>query len=107
MPTPDPGAIKSSAHSSMVWTKALQIVKQKLSDNNLPPLDLTNLTSQSVEENMKAVVKALNASQQDDKKNQWRYTWNGEEVIIVERLGKILRSIGKYSKVVSIYCDTK
>ena len=91
-------AIEPPSHS--VWTKALEIAKQKLSDNNLPPLDLTNLTSQSAEESIEAVVKALNTLQEDDKKKRWSYTWRGKKVIIVERVGKILRSIETYSKAV-------
>jgi len=93
----DPGV---NEPSSQVWAKALEIVKQKLSDNNLPPLDLTNLTSQSAEENIEAVVKALNNAQDDDKKKRWSYTWCGKEVIVVERWGKILKNVEKYSGVV-------
>ena len=89
-----------TAAASSVWAKALEIAKRKLSDNNLPPLDLTNLTSQSAEENIGAVIRALNAAQEDDRKKRWSYTWRGKEVIVVERLGKILKSVEKYSKVV-------
>ena len=84
----------------MVWAKALEITKRKLSDNNLPPLNLTNLTSQSVEENVEAVVKALNMLQEDDKKKRWSYTWRGKKVIVVEHLGKILKTVEKYLQVV-------
>ena len=85
---PDPDGIEPS---SQVWAKALKIAKKKLGDNNLPPLDLTNLISQSAEENMEAIVKALNTAQEDHKKQRWRYT---------ERLGKILKSVETYTKVV-------
>ncbi|RPB22652.1 hypothetical protein L211DRAFT_826561 [Terfezia boudieri ATCC MYA-4762] len=95
----DPDAMEAS---SQVWAKALEIAKKKLSDKNLPPLDLTNLTSQSAEENIEAVIKALNTAQEDDKKNRWSYTWRGKEVIVVERLGKILKNVEKYSQVVNI-----
>jgi len=61
-----------------------------------------NLTSQSAEENIEAVVKALNIAQEDDKKKRWGYTWRGKEVIVVERLGKILKSVEKYSRIVDI-----
>ena len=91
---------------SVVWAKALQITKKKLGDNSLPPLDLTNITSQSAEENIRAVVRALNISQEDKKKKRWSYTWRGREVIVVERLGKILRSVEKYSKVVDTAIQT-
>ena len=83
-----------------IWTKALDIAQNKLSENKLPQLDPTKLTSESAGENIDAVVKSLNVLQQDKQKNRWRYTWRGEEVVIAERLGKILRSIEKYSTVV-------
>ncbi|RPB17929.1 hypothetical protein L211DRAFT_431834, partial [Terfezia boudieri ATCC MYA-4762] len=60
-----------------VWAKALELAEKKLNKNNLPPFNLTNLTSQSAEENIEAVVKALNAVQEDDKKKRWSYTWRG------------------------------
>ena len=87
-PVPDP------APKNQVWEKALEIAKKKLSDNNLPPLDLTNLTSQSAEENMETIVKALNTVQEDDKKK------GGKKVIFVEYLGGILKNVEQYTKVV-------
>ena len=96
-----PDVIEPSSPSSVVWAKALEIATKKLSDNNLPPLNLTNLTSQSAEENIEAIIKALNTIQEDDKKKRWSYIWHGKEVIVVERLGKILKSMEKYSKVVN------
>ena len=91
-----------SSHSSTVWAKTLEITKKKLIDNGLPPLDLTNFTSQSAEENMQAFVKALNTLQKDEKKKGWSYTWKGKKVLVMEHLGKILKSMEKYSKVVDI-----
>ncbi|KAF8436100.1 hypothetical protein BGX38DRAFT_1262515, partial [Terfezia claveryi] len=90
------------SHSSEVWTKALELAEKKLKDSNLPPLNLTNLTSQSAEENIQAVVKALNAVLEDDRKKRWSYTWRGKEVVVVERLGKILKNVEQYTKVVDI-----
>ena len=52
------------------------------------------------EENIEAVVKALITAQEDDKKKRWSYTWRGKEVIFVEHLGKALKSVEKYTKVV-------
>lgn len=95
-------ALEPSPHSSLVWAKSLDIAKTKLDDNNLPPLDLTNLTSQSAEENIKAVIGGLITAQQDDKIKRWSYTWRGKKVIVVERLGQILKRVEKYSKVVDI-----
>ena len=96
--------IEPSPPSAMVWTKALEIAKKKLRDNNLPPLNLTNLTSLSTEENIEAVVKALNTLQQGGKK--WSYTWRGKEVIIVEHWGKILKIAEKYSRVANTPVST-
>ena len=96
-----------SPHSPAVWTKALEIAEKNLSKHNLPALDLTKLTSQSVEENtgavkesIRAVVKALETLEQDNKKKGWSYTWRGKEVIVVERFGKILKCVANYTKVV-------
>ena len=97
---PGPDIIEHSPHSAVVWAKVLEITKKKLSDNNLPPLNLTNLTSQSVEENIEAVVEALNTLQEDDKRKRWSYTWRGKKVTFVEHLGKTLKIVEKYSKVV-------
>ena len=96
----DPRIIKPPPHSSVVWIQALEIAKKKLSENNLPSLDLTNITSQSAEENIQAVFKSLNALQEDQKKKRWSYTWRGRDIVVVERLGDILRSMEKYSKIV-------
>ena len=95
VPTPIPG----TDSIDLVWAEALKIATEKLSSKNLPH-DLTNLTSQSAGENIRAVIKALDTFQKDEKKKRWRYTWRGKEVIIVERLGKILKTVESYSKVV-------
>lgn len=92
--------IKPPTHTSMVWSRALEIATEKLSENHLPPLDLTKLASQSAEGNMKAVVESLNALQADEQRNRWRYNWRGKEIVIAERLGDILRSVGKYTSIV-------
>ena len=84
----------------MLWAKALEIARKKLSDHNLPHIDPTKLTSESAEENVEAVVNALIAFKEDDQKKRWKYTWRGKEVIVVERLGKILRNVERYSKVI-------
>ena len=91
--TPGPNVI------DLVWAGALKIAREKLSDTELP-LDLTNFASQSMGENIRAVINALDILQKDEKKKRWRYTWHGKEVIIVERLAKILKTVEQYSKVV-------
>ena len=99
--TPGPDLIKPSPHSSVVvWAKVLDIVKKKLGDNNLPPLDVMNLTSQSAEESIGAVVTALKTLQNDGKRKRWRLTWGDKEFIIVEHFGKILKYMEKYSRLV-------
>lgn len=87
---------------SVVWTKTLEIAEKKLSENNLPQLELMNLTSQSAEENIGIIIKGLHTLQEDDTKRQWSYTWRGKKVIVVERLGKILKCVEQYTKVVDI-----
>ena len=92
-------------HSLAVWTKALDIAQKILAEKNLPQLDLINLPP--AVENIEAVVRSLNALQEDEQKNRWTYTWRGKKIIIADRLGEILRSIEKYSNVVgtAIQCD--
>ena len=51
---------------------------------------------------MKDVVNALIMSQEDDMKKRWNYTWRGKKIIVVKRLGKILKNVEKYTKVVDI-----
>lgn len=92
--------VQPSSYSSMVWAKALEIAKKKLSENKLPPLSHAGLTSQSAEENIGCVMNVLDTLNRDDEKKRWRYTWRGEEVIVVKRLGKILKDVDKYSGVV-------
>ena len=82
-----------SSLSSWVWTQALEIVKKKLSDDDLSSLNLINLSSQSAEENIEAVVEALQTSQEYHHNKRLSY-------FIMERLGKILKYVQKYSKVV-------
>ena len=94
-------------HSS-VWTQTLKIAEEKLKDNKLPPLDTTKLTSDSAKENIGAVIKSLNALREDKQNKQWSYTArDGGRVIIVERLGEILRSMEPYTKIVDtvVQCD--
>lgn len=91
--------INSTPSLDVVWAETLELAKKKLGDKNLP-LDLTTLTSKSAGENIRAVIEALDTLQRDEKKNRWSYTWHGKEVIFVERLGKILKTVEPFSKVV-------
>ena len=99
-PTQGPNTMSSSSHSSRVWANALKIAEQKLSDNNLPPLDVTHLNSDSAEGNIVSVIDVLKTLQGGEKKKRWRYTWRGKEIMVVERLGEVLKSVDKYSKIV-------
>ena len=87
-PTPGPSTTEPLSHSS-IWTNALKIAEQKLS-NNKPPLNLTHLNSDSVEGNIGSIIEALKGIQEDDKKKRWTG----------ERFGKILKCVEKYSKIV-------
>ena len=100
-----PDTTESPPHSSAVWTKALDIAQKILTEKQLPQLDLINLPP--AVENIEAVVRSLNALQEDEQKNRWTYTWRGKKIIIADRLGEILRSMEKYSNVVgtAIQCD--
>ena len=82
--------------SASVWEKTLEIANQSLIDNKLPPLDLV----QSAERNMQCVIKDLEDAQANTKAKQWRYSWRGREIIVVERLGKILKGVQKYAVIV-------
>lgn len=97
-PPPSPDVVTDS--SSAVWAKTLIIAEIKLRENNLPQLDRTNLTSQSAKENIRTIIEQLNTLQDDDKKNQWSYTWRGKKVTVIVRLGRILQIVERYAKVV-------
>ncbi|KAF8428008.1 hypothetical protein BGX38DRAFT_1278593 [Terfezia claveryi] len=95
-------AAPQTKSASQVWAKTLELAGKKLKDNNLPALNPTNFTSQSAEKNIEAVIKALNTLQEDERKKRWSYTWNGKEVVVVERLRKIMKNVEQYKKVVDI-----
>jgi hypothetical protein len=87
--------------SSHLWQKALEIAQESLAKYQLPSLELGSLQSQSAAENMKSLVAELGAAHQEKKDRQWRYKdRDGNEVVWVERLGKILKSVDKYAKIV-------
>ena len=86
--------------------KSLEIAQRKLSNSGLPPLDLTALTSQSLEENINAVVRTLTTLQKDEQKKRWSYTWRGKQVITVERVQEILRAVEKYTKIMDSTIQT-
>ena len=89
-----------------VWTEALKIACGKLGDNNLPTY-LTSLTSQLPGGNIRAVIEALVNLQKAEKDKRLHYTWNGKKVVIVERLGKFLKTAEKYSPIVGTAMQSK
>lgn len=82
-------SVRPDSVSSVVWTKALKVAKKKLSDNTLPLLNLTSLTSRSAEETIQAVITALNILQEGDQKKRWGYTWR-----MGEKRGEIRKGCG-------------
>ena len=88
-------SIEPSPHSSVIWAKALEVAKRKLGDYNLPPLDI--FTS---EERIEKILVALNTFQEDAQKRGSSYTWRGKEVKAVERLGRILKSVEEFTRIV-------
>ena len=77
----------------VAWAAALKIAKDKLGGSF--PLELTNRTPG---DNIRSVIEALKTLQKDEKKKRWSYTWRGRQVMIVERLGRILKIVEPYSK---------
>ena len=88
-PTPSSSTAELLSHSAL-WTNALKIAEQKLSNSKLPPLNLSHLISDSAEGNIGSIIEVLKDVQGDDKKERW----------IGERFGKILKCIERYSKIV-------
>ena len=80
----------------------MAIADNKLKEHNLPPLDRTTLTSKLAEENIQAIVEQLGTLQEANKKNRRSITWFGKEIIVMEHVGKILKIVDSYSKVVDI-----
>lgn len=91
-----------SFNDSDLWQLSVQIAQAQLSKHGLPPLVLDNssLQSQSAIENINYILEKLNCALKEDKNKRWRYTRDGKEVVIVERWGKVLRSINKYSQII-------
>ena len=88
-PTPGPSTTEPTSPSSSIWTDALKIAEQKLS-NNKPPIILSLPNSDSAKANIGSIIETLKNVQGDDKKKRW----------IGERFGTILKCVEKYSKIV-------
>ena len=87
--------------SSQLWQKALEIAQGSLAKYQLPSLELGSLQSQSAAENIQSLIVELETAHQENKDKQWRYKGrHGNEVVLVERLGNILKIVDKYAKIV-------
>jgi len=87
--------------SSHIWQKTFEIAQKSLAKYQLPSVELGSLQSQSAAENIQALVAELETAYQGKKDRQWRYKdRDGNEVVWVERVGKILKSVDKYAKIV-------
>ena len=102
--TLDPVSTPASYPStfSHLWQKALEIAQESLAKYGLPPFELGSLQSQSAADNsIQSLVAELQTAHQENKDKQWRYKdRHGNEVVLVERLGKILKSVNKYATIV-------
>ncbi|KAF8432861.1 hypothetical protein BGX38DRAFT_226934 [Terfezia claveryi] len=87
--------------SSHIWQKTLVIAQKSLAKYQLPSVELGGLQSQSAAENIQFLVAELETAHQKNKDRQWRYKdRQGNEVVWVERLGRIMKSVDKYAKIV-------
>lgn len=75
----------------IVWAEALKIAKEKLNNDNLP-INLTDLTSQLPNGNIRAVIEQLDTLQKAEKDKRRNK--------IAERLGKFLKTAEPYTVIV-------
>jgi hypothetical protein len=86
---------------SHLWRKAVEIAQESPTKHKLPSLELGSLQSQSAADNIQSLVAELGTAHRENKNRQWRYKGRqGNEVIWMERLGNILKSVDKYAKIV-------
>ena len=91
---------RTPSSSPELWQKTLEIAQESLTRYKLP-LELGSLQSQSAAENIQSLVKELETAHREIKDRQWCYKdRQGNEVVWVERLGKILKSVDKYAAIV-------
>ncbi|KAF8421808.1 hypothetical protein EV426DRAFT_608034, partial [Tirmania nivea] len=95
------GPTVAPSSSAYVWQKTLEIVQESLTKHKLPSPEIGSFQSQSAAENIQSLHAELKAAHQENKNRQWRYKdRQGNEVFWVERLGEILKSVDKYTKIV-------
>jgi len=75
---------------AVVWQRSIQIAQEKLSEKNLPPLSLDDQKSQTANNVINPTIGDLQNTTKTD----------SERGAGVERLGKILRIVEKYAKIV-------
>jgi len=73
-----------------VWQRSIQIAQKKLSEKNLPPLSLDDQNCQTTHNTIELTISELQSIIK-------KYDEGGAGV---ERLGKILRTVEKYAKIV-------
>lgn len=93
----------SPSKPSPLWERTLHLAEQKLLKYKLPALQLDHLDIQgkSTEEIIREVIENLENAQKDIESKRWSYRdRNGNDIVIVERLGNILKSVNKYAMIV-------
>ncbi|KAF8421789.1 hypothetical protein EV426DRAFT_188790 [Tirmania nivea] len=86
---------------AQIWQKALEIALESLAKYELPSLEIGSFQSQCAMENIQSLLAELDAAHREHKNRQWRYKdRRGNEVVWMERIGKILKSVDKYAKIV-------
>jgi len=114
-PASDPEALSSTPQAnnspstvppsiaSHLWQKALEIAQGSLAKYQLPSLEPGGSQSESAADNIQSLVAELETAHQQNKDRRWRYKdRDGNEVVWVERLGKVLKSVNKYATIVDI-----
>ena len=86
-----------------LWDQTLEIVKRKLSINNTPFSLDDNLHPKSATENIQSIIQMLEGAQEDEQKRRLRFPgWHGKEIVVVERLGTVLKTMNKYATIVDV-----
>jgi len=82
-----------------LWQRAYSIAKDQLSENERKQFDLSAAGNDSIE----SAISAAKDAQKAAKEKRWVYrNEQGNEVVVMERVGKILRGMETYAKVVDI-----
>ncbi|KAF8461379.1 hypothetical protein BDZ91DRAFT_376443 [Kalaharituber pfeilii] len=72
-------------------------------DSVVPQNPPQSLQSSKIRGNIELIIEALQSAKEDVKKGQWQYTNSrGERVVVVERLGRILKGVQHYAGIVDV-----